>query len=178
MHKFNFDGPTLTVEGRADAVVNGVFQFTAQDLYSDWVDWFLTDDNSKYPFAFSTSGGDPLGGGSSIGVYVFMRNDLGWRGVPPDVGDVQVIIDGNFYPTDPMTPFFIPWPGVVTVIQSRVSQMTQTVTVATPVIEQADPALIANAMLDTQIGTSRPSGSLGEFLVKKVLTIAKFIGLK
>lgn len=63
-------------------------------------------------------------------------------------------------------------------IKSNNSAGLQVVSVATPVIEQADPVLIANAILDSQIGTTRPSGSLGEFLVKKVLTIAKFIGLK
>ncbi len=104
-----------------------------------------------------------------------MRNDLGWRGVPPDVGDIQVVIEGNFYPSDPMTPFFIPWPGVVTVIQSRVSQMTQTISTSTPIIEQANPALIADAILDSAIGTSRPAGSLGELFIKKVLTVALLI---
>jgi hypothetical protein len=63
---------------------------------------------------------------------VFIRNDLGWRGVPPDMGDVRVVILGDFYPTDEMVPFFIPWPGVVTVIQSRVSQMTQAISMPAP----------------------------------------------
>lgn len=178
MGKFIFDGPTLTIEGDPTAVVSGVLQFTATELYSEWVDWTTQGDNLKYLPAFSTAGGDSLGGGTYIGAYIFMRNDLGWRGVPPDVGDVQVVIEGNFYPSDPMTPFFIPWPGVVTVIQSRVSQMTQTISTSTPIIEQANPALIADAILDSAIGTSRPAGSLGEFFIKKVLTVAKFIGLR
>jgi hypothetical protein len=125
MSKFFFDGPTLTIEGDPSAVVGGVFQFTAVELYSEWVDWMTQSDNIKYPPAFSTAGGDPLGGGVSLGKYIFIRNDLGWRGVPPDSGNVQVVIEGNFYPTIESLPFFIPWPGVVTVIQSRVSQMTQ-----------------------------------------------------
>jgi len=127
MPKFIFDGPTKTIEGDPSAVVGGVFSFSAQELYSEWVDWVATGDNMKYLPAFSTAGGDSLGGGTFIGAYVFIRNDLGWRGVPPDVGNVQVVIDGNFYPTDPNLPFFVPWPGVVTVIQSRVSQMTQAI---------------------------------------------------
>lgn len=43
------------------------------------------------------------------------------------------------------------------------------------------PVLIidtAEEVFNTQLGTSRPAGSFGEFLVKKVLTVAKFIGLK
>ena len=131
MPKFIFDGPTKTIEGDPSAVVSGVFSFTAQELYSEWVDWTTQGDNLKYLPAFSTAGGDSLGGGTFLGAYVFIRNDLGWRGVPPDVGDVQVVIEGNFYPTNETLPFFIPWPGVVTVISSRVSQMTQTVEVNT-----------------------------------------------
>ena len=131
MPKFIFDGPTKTIEGNPSAVVSGVFSFTAQELYSEWVDWTTQGDNLKYLPAFSTAGGDSLGGGTFLGAYVFIRNDLGWRGVPPDVGDVQVVIEGNFYPTNETLPFFIPWPGVVTVISSRVSQMTQTVEVNT-----------------------------------------------
>ena len=127
MAKFLIDGPTLTIEGDPAAVVGGVFMFDAVELYSEWCDWVTQSDNMKYPPAFSTAGGDPLGGGVSLGKYVFLRNDLGWRGVPPDVGDVQVVITGNFYPTDEMVPFFLPWPGVVTIIQSRVSQMTQAI---------------------------------------------------
>lgn len=178
MGKFIFDGPTLTIEGDPSAVVGGVFQFDAVELYSEWVNWTTQNDNIKYPPAFSTAGGDSLGSGTSLGKYIFMRNDLGWRGVPPDIGDVQVVITGNFYPIDENIPFFIPWPGVVTVIQSRVSQMTQALTISTPVIEQANPIAIANAIMDSQVGTNRPAGSLGEFITKKLLTIAKFIGLR
>lgn len=136
MTKFIFDGPTKVIEGNPAAVVSGVFQFTAQELYSEAIDWWLTGDNSKYPFPFITSGGDPLGGGVFSGVYVFMRNDLGWRGVPPDVGDIQVIIEGNFYPYDQNQAFFLPWPGVVTIIQSRVSQMTQAILTGSGVTSQ------------------------------------------
>jgi hypothetical protein len=132
MAKFLIDGPTLTIEGDPAAVVGGVFTFDAVELYSEWCDWVTQGDNMKYPPAFSTAGGDPLGGGISLGKYVFIRNDLGWRGVPPDMGDVRVVILGDFYPTDEMVPFFIPWPGVVTVIQSRVSQMTQAISMPAP----------------------------------------------
>jgi hypothetical protein len=150
MPKFLFDGPTLTIEGDPLAVVGGVFSFTAVELYSEWVDWVATSDNAKYPPAFSTAGGDPLGGGAYLGKYVFLRNDLGWRGVPPDVGDVQVLIDGNFYPTDEGSPFFVPWPGVVTVIQSRVSQMTQMVVSGSGVTAQDKTDIVTGVMAAAQ----------------------------
>lgn len=160
MGKFLFDGPTLTIEGDPLAVVGGVFQFTAVELYSEWVDWVAQDDNIKYLPAFSTAGGDALGGGAFLGKYVFLRNDLGWRGVPPDVGDIQVVIDGNFYPANESAPFFVPWPGVVTVIQSRVSQMTQGIVTSGSTGPTA--AEVANAVAAHS----------------KILTIARFLGLK
>lgn len=150
MGKFIFDGPTLTIEGDPTAVVGGVFAFDAVEVYSEWVDWVAQSDNAKFLPAFSTAGGDPLGGGVYLGKYIFMRNDLGWRGVPPDVGNVHVVINGNFYPTDENTPFFIPWPGVVTVIQSRVSQMTQAIStsgVPAPTASENAAAILAAAQV-------------------------------
>jgi hypothetical protein len=156
-------------------VVDGVFQFTSVELYSEWVDWAAQGDNLKYLPAFDTVGGDPLGGGQYIGGYVFIRNDLGWKGVPPDVGNVQVVIDGNFYPMAPGLPFFVPWPGVITVIQSRVSQMTQAVEIG----GSTGPSAIdvANAVW-ARTPATMPAGGIGEWLYKKVLTIPKFLGLK
>lgn len=141
MGKFIFDGPTLSILGDASAVVNGVFSFSAVELYSAWVDWAAQGDNLKYPPAFRTVGGDPIGGGQYIGAYVFMRNDLGWRGHPPNTGDVQVVIDGNFYPEDSGMPFFDPWQGATTSLISRVSSMTQAIlTSGTPAPTAAEVA--------------------------------------
>jgi len=163
--KFVFDGPTKTIEGDPLSVVGGVFQFSAVELYSEWVDWAAQDDNLKYLPAFSTAGGDPLGGGTFIGAYVFLRNDLGWVGVPPDVGDVQVVIDGNFYPTDEGLPFFLSWPGVVTVIQSRVSQMTQGISVsgstAPTALQNAAAVWAHQSAVDMSIRLAEAWGRLG-----------------
>jgi len=177
--KFIFDGPALTIEGDPSEVVGGVFQFDAVEIYSAWVNWITQADNLKYVPAFSTAGGDPLGGGTFLGKFIFIRNDLGWKFVPPNTGtDIKVIITGNFYSSSDIDQVYAPWPGVATTIQSRVSQLTQLISVSTPLVEQANPTEVANEILNSQIGTSRPIGSLGEFLAKKVLTIAKFIGLK
>lgn len=127
MGKFIFDGPTLSIIGNGDFVVGGVFSFTATELYSEWVDWAATGDNMKYPPAFRTVGGDPIGGGVYIGAYIFMRNDLGWYGHPPFVGDVVVSMTGNFFPEDPNGMWFDPWPGVTTVITMSTSSATQAI---------------------------------------------------
>lgn len=101
---FTFDGANKRIHIELDAVNNNVVTFTPEMLWSRWVDWYLTGDNSKYPQALRITGGDPIGGGQYIGNYLFFRNDLGWRGVPPMVDGVFIVINGAFYAEDPNLP--------------------------------------------------------------------------
>ena len=48
-----------------------------QDMYSRWVDWFLTGDNSKYLPALRYIGGDPTAPGHEAPFYFYMVN--GWK---------------------------------------------------------------------------------------------------
>ena len=104
MGKFIFDGETLHIHINEEMVVNGVIEFTVEELWTEWVDWMAIGDNSKYPFALRLTGGDPIGGGQAIGNYVFLRNDLGWVGKPPMIDGCKVIINGAFYAEDPALP--------------------------------------------------------------------------
>lgn len=45
------------------------------DLYSDWKEWVLLSDNSKYPAAFRTFGGDPTIPGQFAPRYFFLINN-------------------------------------------------------------------------------------------------------
>jgi len=65
---------------------------TARDLYSRWKEWAQEGDNAKFPPAFSTVGGEPLGGGRFVAAYFFLLN--GWR-VRPREADHTLIVDGN-----------------------------------------------------------------------------------
>src|SRR6056300_321219 len=47
------------------------------DLYSSWKEWVQVRDIAKYIPAFSIVGGEPLGGGTFLGVTYFLEN--GWR---------------------------------------------------------------------------------------------------
>lgn len=94
----------------------GVFAFSVYELYSEWKRWVQVGDNSKYPEAFRTIGGDPIGSGQSIGFYLFMRNDLGWRGVPPNVDGVTVRIDGSFFGESSSLPIMEKIPGNTTTL--------------------------------------------------------------
>jgi len=102
--KFTFNGPSKRIYGREDAVVDGIFSFSIYELYSEWKRWSLESDNLKYLPSFRTIGGDPIGGGQYVGFYLFMRNDLGWRIVPPDIETVVVMVEGSFFGESPNIP--------------------------------------------------------------------------
>lgn len=124
---FLFDGANKRITIENSAVVNGVVTFTPEELWSRWMDWYLTDDNSKYQQALRITGGDPIGGGQYIGNYLFFRNDLGWRGVPPTINGVTIIINGAFYGEDPELPVMVNNPNQETdLIINRSAIVTNT----------------------------------------------------
>ncbi len=67
---------------------------TASQIWSRWADWVAASDNGKYLPALSQVGGDDLGSGLSIPIYIFLLN--GWR-VRPMESSHQLIITGNLF---------------------------------------------------------------------------------
>jgi len=67
---------------------------TASEIWSRWADWVAGSDNAKYLPACSQVGGDDLGGGLSIPIYIFLLN--GWR-VRPMEANHTLIITGNLF---------------------------------------------------------------------------------
>ena len=148
--KFIFDGPAMRVYGREDAVVSGVFSFSIYELYSEWKRWMQLSDNTKYLPAFRTVGGDPIGGGQYVGFYLFMRNDLGWRGVPPNVNDLTVMIDGSFFGESANTPVMEMIPGNTTSLIIARSSLTQAISTSgapAPTPEENAAAVLAAAQV-------------------------------
>jgi hypothetical protein len=68
-----FNGATKLI------VLSATTELDVQDLWSRWVDWVATDDNSKFLPAFRSVGGDTIDSvaGTYIPVYTFMLN--GWK---------------------------------------------------------------------------------------------------
>lgn len=64
-------------------------------LYSRWKEWARS--NLNYAPAFSTVGGDPLGGSRYIAEYFFLKN--GWR-IQPMQQNHSLKIDGNIAISD------------------------------------------------------------------------------
>jgi hypothetical protein len=86
---YSISGPnkviTLTV---------GTVLVSVKDLWSRWVDWFLTGDNSKYLPAFVNVGGDDIdvSAGTKIPIYAFLMN--GWKIKPQEASHTLTISDG------------------------------------------------------------------------------------
>lgn len=72
----------------------GTTSVSVRDLWSRWVDWFLTGDNSKYLPAFTNVGGNEINAveGTYIPVYAFLVN--GWRIKPQESNHTLGIKDG------------------------------------------------------------------------------------
>lgn len=84
-----FNGATKTITLSPGTTAIGV-----RDLWSRWVDWLLTGDNSKYPVAMSQTGGDDIDAtaGTKIPVYAFLLN--GWRIKPQEANHTLTVGDG------------------------------------------------------------------------------------
>ncbi len=119
-----FDGPTKRISLSAGTVSLGV-----RDLWSRWIDWLLTGDNSKYQIAMSQVGGDTIdaGSGTSIPIYAFLLN--GWRVVPQASDHTLGVGDGILLVAGGGDPFVNPVGSHA--IRINYSQPVQAITVST-----------------------------------------------
>ena len=86
---YSIDGPSKVITLTAGTTSVGV-----RDLWSRWVDWFLTGDNSKYLPAFTYVGANDIdiSQGTFIPVYAFLMN--GWKIKPQESSHTLTIRDG------------------------------------------------------------------------------------
>lgn len=133
----SFDGVAKVITLSA-----GTTTLSVRDLWSRWVDWVLTSDNSKFALAMSQVGGDSidLTAGISVPVYIFLLN--GWRLKPQEanhtlnVGDGVLVVQGGGDP-------FINTSGSF-VVRINYQQPVQAITVSTggggdPMATNLDP---------------------------------------
>lgn len=83
-----------TFDPTARRIILDTASISAEQIWTDWVDWAALSDNSKWPPAFLQIGGDALGSGLFIPVYIFLLN--GWR-VRPMEANHTLIITGNLF---------------------------------------------------------------------------------
>jgi len=119
-----FDGPNKRIN-----LTTGTITLNVVDLWSRWVDWVATDDNSKYLPAFSTTGGDDIdvSAGTSIPIYAFLQN--GWR-VKPQEASHTLSVPGGILLVEGGGDPFVNTNGSY-VIRINYSQPVQAITVAT-----------------------------------------------
>ena len=86
---YSISGPNKVITLSA-----GTISVSVRDLWSRWVDWFLTGDNNKYLPAFINVGGDDIDidVGTKIPIYAFLIN--GWKIKPQEANHTLTIIDG------------------------------------------------------------------------------------
>ena len=91
---------TFVGETKKIIIHSGVTSIDAGiDLYSDWKEWVLDIDNSKWLAAFRTFGGDETSESQYAPKYYFLIN--GWKVVAVDM---EVVIQTNLYSEDGLSP--------------------------------------------------------------------------
>jgi len=116
---------------------------TAAELWSAWVDWTVLNDNMKHPAAFRQAGGDELGGGIFIPVYMFLQN--GWR-VRPMEANHQLIITGNLFVEEGGSPSVQTLGNFNVAVQLTVPVQAQAVATG-----GSDPSSIASAVMGSPV---------------------------
>jgi len=96
--KVTFDGPNKLIlinfgETNIDLRI---------DVYSNWKEWVLQRDNSKFQKALSVVGGDPLPGAKALGTTFFLEN--GWKFRTWE-GEHILTMTGNIFSRDGTDPF-------------------------------------------------------------------------
>lgn len=147
---------------------------TASQIWIAWIDWVAISDNSKYLPALKQIGGDSLGSGLLIPPYMFLLN--GWR-VRPMEADHDLTITGNLFVDGGGTPV------VRTLGQFQVN-VNYTVPVQAQAISSAGGSSVTAADIWSYnsrsiTNTSQIADSVwSHSFVTKLLTVAKFLGLK
>lgn len=95
----SFDGTTKVITITTDTTLD------VRDLWSRWVDWLLTSDNSKYGIAMVNVGGDDIDtvAGTKIPIYLFLQD--GWKVKPKEENHTLKVTNGILLTDDSSDPF-------------------------------------------------------------------------
>lgn len=85
----------MTFDGANKRIILNSTSVTASEIWSRYMDWLAADsNNAKWGLAMTQVGGDDLGSGLFVPIYVFLQN--GWR-VRPMESSHQLMITGNLF---------------------------------------------------------------------------------
>lgn len=150
----------ITFDPSTNRIILSTTAVTSAEIWIAWIDWVATSDNSKYLPALKQVGGDDLGGGLLIPPYIFLLN--GWR-VRPMEANHTLVITGNL---------FVDGGGVPVVPTLGAFNVSAQFTV--PVQAQAFLSGGTTGPTAVEIANTVWTHSF----VSKLLTVAKFLGLK
>lgn len=140
-------GPSVT--GRLDLTASGVGLGETHQVFVD---------NSKFPLAFRTVGGDPLTPGVEAGAYFFMQNQNGWRIISTDE-DQTINYNGNLVGEDSAQSLINVTPGR-SVLHLGLQPVTQRVDeILTQTQVAAYNGVVSVDVLSTNTGTVFPVGT-------------------
>lgn len=139
-----FDGPNKVI------IMNeGVTAADVKEIYSEWKQWVLLSDNTKYLQAFRNVGGDPLPGSKALGATYFLLND--WK-IRPFEGNQTLNINGNLYCEDGSSPYVSTLGNWSVFVVSSVSNLVDSTIQQLPEIEHG---MFQNQVcIDTLKGTA------------------------
>lgn len=84
-----FDGPNQQIN-----LSIGTVEMNVRDLWSRWVDWWLTDDNSKYGIWMFNIGGDDINETEGTKVPIFLFMDPAVKIKPQEADHTLGVIEG------------------------------------------------------------------------------------
>lgn len=165
MSNIIFDGPNKLM-----VVASGIVELDAEvDIYSDWKEWLLEGDNSKYLQALRTVGGDPTVGAQSISPYYFLLN--GWR-IRPYEGDHMLAVEGNLFVDGGGNPFVstVGAYNVLVNLSTSVNAVTDVVTASgiEASVSEEDKADIVDGVWDEAQSEHVSAGTFGKYLDSEV----------
>jgi hypothetical protein len=95
----SFDGTARTI------TLSSVDELDVKDLWSRWLDWWLTGDNSKYGVAMQQVGGNDIDvvAGTAIPIYIYLLG--GWKIRPREANHTLQVTNGILLTDDSSDPF-------------------------------------------------------------------------
>lgn len=127
MAKVAFDGVKKLIIVTEVPNVSGEVTLDAQiDIYSDWKEWVISNENVKYLEAIRTTAGDPISEDSIISPYFFLLN--GWK-IRPYEETHRLVVEGNIFLDgggNPFVPTLGPY-NVIVELQTTVNAVTTVV---------------------------------------------------
>jgi hypothetical protein len=97
---YTFDGPNKLI-----ILTTGTTSMSIKDLWSRWVDWYLTSDNGKFLPAMEQVGGQVISitNQSYVPIYVTLVN--GWKIRPQEANHNLDVTEGVLISDDNLSPF-------------------------------------------------------------------------